>query len=281
MKKKIEKTGRGILVAVMTAGLIGCGETLAPTPIADAPELPPLQSMQMDLSFFGDPDEPDVSNLGGLKLNFLNAAVRVAFINVSVVTALTPPSLAFAAAIHTFPSQLDDGSYLWIYTWVDGGLDHQVRLHGTPGANVVDWELHVVLPGEEEELWFRGESRTDRDEGYWVFSDFTAPEDPEILRIDWQVHSEEDATLDFLNVQAGSEEEGDQLRYRSDGPLRSMEFTDASTLEDWDIIWNEDDGTGSLRVPDYNDGERACWDSTQEDTECPGSAGSFLDRSVR
>jgi hypothetical protein len=281
MLPRIKFGGWAALSVVLAATLSGCGD--APTdplsdgagPVSEAPELPPLQSMQMDLSFFGSPGQAPTSDAEGLKLNFLNAAVRAAYIQVTVATIMAPPTLAFAAAIHTYPSYVD-GSYLWIYTWVDDGQDHQIRLRGTPMDNHVDWELYVALPGADPELWFSGQSRTDRDQGHWRFRDFTAEGDPEVLRVDWEVNSDVDAFLTFRNVYVGQEEEGDELRYRADGVMRSIEFADASTGEDWDIIWNEADGSGSLRVPDYNGGVRACWDSNQEDVECAATAGEFL-----
>lgn len=273
------KRATGVLVAIaLSAALAGCGETTDPTSQAQAPELPPVQSMQMDLSFFNAQEQAGVAETAEaqtLKLNFLNAAVRAAYVNVAVVTILAPPTLAFSAALHTIPSRDGDG-YIWIYTWVDQGLDYQVRLRGTPNGEYVDWELYVVLPGQPAELWFTGQSHTQRDEGHWLFRDFTAPGDPEVLRVDWDVTDEHDAMLDLTNVQAGGEEEGDRLRYRVEGALHSIEFADASTGEDWDIIWNGADGTGSLRVPDYNNGERACWDENQFDTQCSAAAGSFL-----
>ena len=56
----------------------------------------------------------------------------------------------------------------------------------------------------------------------------------------------------------------------------NAEYMAFTTGTDWDIIWNEADGSGSLRVPDYNDGVRACWDTNQFDVECPGTAADFL-----
>jgi hypothetical protein len=281
MLPRIKFGGWAVLSLVLAVTFSGCGDT--PTdplsegsgPVSEAPELPPLESMQMDLSFFGNPGETPTSDAEGLKLNFINAAVRAAYINVTVATIMTPPTLAFAAAIHTYPSY-EDGTYIWIYTWVDQGQDHQIRLLGTPMGNYVDWKLYVTLPGADPELWFSGQSRTDRDQGYWLFRDFTEAGDPEVLRVDWEVNSDIDAFLTFRNVHVGHEEEGDELRYRADGAMRSIEFADASTGEDWDIIWNEADGSGSLRVPDYNDGVRACWDTNQFDVECAASAADFL-----
>ena len=48
-----------------------------------------------------------------------------------------------------------------------------------------------------------------------------------------------------------------------------MNFYDASENLNADITWDEVTGAGSIQVPDYNDGERACWDEDQDDIECP------------
>ena len=274
MTKRIQILVSGGLLVLGALILSGCGESTEPR--TSAPDLPPLESMRMDLSFFGDGEQRAAASAPeGTKLNFLNAAVRAALVNVTVVTALTPPTLAFAAAVHTIPSQEGD-SYIWIYTWVHEGQDYQVRLRGTPAGDHVDWELRVVLPDAEAELWFSGRSYSERDEGFWVFRDFTAPGDPEILRIDWNVVSEDDALLAFRNVQVGHEEEGDLLQYRADGSARMIIFEDFSSGEEWDIVWDGSDGSGSLRVPGYNHGERACWDSGQNDVACGDAAGRLL-----
>lgn len=267
MKRTNPILGRLTTGAVALLLLAGCGETTT-VPGAEAPALPPAQSMAMDLSFFGDGSAPGVTDLAGTKLNFLNAAVRVAFLNVAVVTVLTPPTLAFEAAVHTRPSRDDDGSYLWIYTWLDHGKDYQIRLRGIPEGDHVDWELQVRLPGEDPELWFSGRNYVNRNEGYWVFRDFTLAGDPEVVRIDWQVNAVDDAFLDITNIHAGSAEEGDEIAYRVDGVMRSVEFHDASAAADFEILWDESDGSGSLQVPDYNHGERACWDSNRDDVVC-------------
>lgn len=274
------------LGVVLAMGPMGCTDDTSSKPESAAPDLPPVESMKMDLSFFMDPGGEGFAQgeekAAGTKLNFLNAAVRAAFINVTVITVLTPPSLAFAAAIHTFPSHQDDGSYLWIYTWVEGDEEYQIRLYGKLDGDWVDWELFVSLPSDTDpELWFSGRSHMDRDEGHWTFRDFTIEGDPEVLRIDWRVVSDEDATLDFTNIRDGHEEEGDELRYRTDGALHSIEYYDDSDTETWDIIWNENDGTGSLRFPDYNDSQRACWDSDQEDIDCPPTMDILVERLSR
>jgi len=256
--------------------LTGCAETTQPNTEAQAPKLPPVQTMSLDLSFFTAKNAPGIHDAAANKLNFINAVVRADFINRIVVDVLTPPALAFGAALNTIPSRDEDGSYLWIYTWVEGGKDHQIRLRGTENGDAVDWELAVVRPGEAAQVWITGQSQSSKDEGFWIFRDIDLAGDPEVLRVDWQEVSPTDATLLFTNIKTGDEEEGDLLRYRVDGTEGSIEFDDASTDETWDIIWDEADGSGSLRVPDYNNGERACWDVNQENTQCPVAAGDIL-----
>ena len=63
-------------------------------------------------------------------------------------------------------------------------------------------------------------------------------------------------------------DEGDSLAYYHNAPFCSIVFTDASANQEWFINWNEEDGTGSLRVPDYKEGQEACWDQEQNDIEC-------------
>jgi hypothetical protein len=248
---------------------VGCGDSVEPQ--AEAPQLPPAESLNLDLGFFEALNSPQLS-ASGTHLNFLNAAVRAAYINVAVVTVLTPPYQAFALALHADPVAQGDGSYLWVFTWRDQGQDHQIRLRGLPNGGVVEWELYVAFAGQDAELWFRGQSHLDRDEGFWVFQDFTRDGDPEVLRIDWDLTQENHASLVFLNIDDGDEEEGDRLSYLGTGANKSIEFFDASLQMTWDIEWNEVNHAGSLQVPDYRNGERACWDTSLLDVDCPPDA---------
>lgn len=265
-----------VVCALIPLFLFGCSETQT-TPQASAPELPPAESMALDLSFFSGNNAPGVQDAAAqTKLNFLNAAVRAAFLNVAVVTILTPPHLAFAAAIHTIPSKQSDGSYLWIYTYSEDGMDYQIRLNGAPTGDKIDWELSYVLPGQSAEVWFYGQSHQENDEGYWIFKDPEAAGKPDVFRIDWNSMSATDAFLELENIHVGHEEEGDRLTYSVDGTDALIEFEDFSTSEVFDIQWNEATGAGSLKMPEYNNGERACWNENQEDVDCAAAAASVV-----
>ncbi len=259
------------IVGLTFFALAGCSDSTQPE--ADtAPELPPVQSLSIDLGFFRDNRAVGLSETAqAARLNFINALVRVDFLNVAVLTALAPPSAVFALAIHSVPTRDDDGAYLWIYTWREGGQDHQIRLRGLPVETRVEWELAIARAGVPAEVWFHGESHTDRDEGFWVFRDFEEAGDPEVFRIEWEV-DEATARLDLINQDANDPDVGDELRYSVNGSLGMVEFQDESDGMTWDIQWDEADGSGSLMVPDYRNGERSCWDGEQEDVSCAAAA---------
>jgi hypothetical protein len=241
-----------------------------------APVLPAPERLDFDFSFFNDRDsmaaEQDQSALRGSKRNFFNAYVRAVTIQAITHLVLTPPVAAFSIALHTIPSPQADGSYIWVYTYVDGEDEAQIRLKGTPLTDRVMWELRVSNTAEnpplDKELWFEGETWNDADEGFWRFYDFNREGGPLVARIDWG----EDADGEFLRFTDLDENPGDTLEYRDKGALGSITLTDADTPDaTWFIKWNELDGTGSLRAPDYNGGEEACWDENQDDCVCPGA----------
>jgi hypothetical protein len=265
------------LVAAGALFLSGCGEdaTSPSTPANEPPALPPLRTMQPDLHFFGDGEEAQralesrSAETEG-KLNFLNAAVRVAFVNVAVLTALTPPAEAFAIALGQDPVVQDDESFLWSYDYVGNeGERASIRLRGRLEGIHVEWEMRVSStdfePPVEDLLWFTGESSLLEDSGFWVFNDLDREE---AARVEW-THTRQLERAVFVNLDADSEGVGDRLTFEDTGDVSSLVYHDASTAIDGTIIWNERTGEGSIEVPDYRNGEKSCWDSRQFDVECP------------
>jgi hypothetical protein len=242
-------------------------------------ELPPALSMKLDLEAFrmgtSTANRKMPAPLGqATKMNWTNAALRVLIINTTMGVILTPPYLAFSAAIHTIPSLQPDGSFLWIYTWVESeNHEVQIRLRGKVEEDHVRWELRLTdpqaTPPLDQALWFWGESAFDNQSGFWVFQDIEDADLPEIMRLDWEVVAEDDRYLAIQNIRQGVEGYGDTLTYRIDGTTASITFYDASEDVTADITWDTVTGAGSLQVPDYNNGERACWDENHDDVECP------------
>ncbi len=274
-RRGLARLARMFALALLVVGVESCSseDPAGPGGTNDAPPvLPAPERLSFDIDFFkdgaraqsGDATEKDAA----AQLNYFNARVRLAVIQVVAEFVLAPPVGAFALALHSVPTHQEDGSYLWVYTYVDGDEEAQIRLRGTPIGDRVAWEMRVSTNEETppivDELWFEGETWRDGDGGFWRFHDFKREGEPVVARIDWD-ETNDGARLVFTDL---DENPGDTLSYIVKGTRGSIELFDASESLLSFIRWNEADGTGSLRAPDYNSGAEACWDKRQNDTVC-------------
>lgn len=269
------------LVALLVPVLTGCGkEPLSPTPAASqAPAVPPSSTMAFDFSFFDERGAAQTfaAHPNGVEAtadasNWINAVVRVVYINLTVADVFSAPVQALNAALSQEPTLGDDGWFVWRYSFTEAGRIVSLRLRARVDGAFVTWQMYATDPGATpaltDFLWFTGESRLTNDVGHWVFNTTGASGPVPVARIDWDATTAGQELLTFRNVQSGSADFGDQLTYRTNGDIAAILFHDASEAEDADITWNERTGTGSLLVPDYNGGLRACWDEHQQNTVC-------------
>lgn len=253
------------ITGLALASLNGCNSesTVGPAPDA-APPVPSAERMTFRFDFFQEPGSLERSS----KANFFNAYIRAAVAGAVTQLLLVPPVTAFALALDTVPSRQDDGSYLWIYTYVHGAEEAQIRLRGEfISGDRVRWEMRAssTLDGFENELWFTGETWSDGDEGDLQFHDFERAGKPVVASLQWG----HDTDGNYLRFVDELDHPGNSLQYREDGTRKSFDWTDGAVEDQsWYVRWNEADGAGSLRAADYNGGEPACWDSRQNDTVC-------------
>jgi hypothetical protein len=280
-------TALGIAAVLAALALAGCsdgGKVAAPVE-TKPPSLPPVGTMTMDLSAFESArvDEQSV-RLGALqgpvlaaaaqsKLNFLNAAVRVLFLDVVVYSAMAQPASAFALAVHSVPQHQEDGSWLWTYIYVGAGsIEYSVYLRGRQMDSYVAWSMAVSSTDPsaplDHFLWFDGEVQNDGHAGYWQFYEpIDESAGVSAIRIDWQNLSRVERRLALLVNKPGDTMEGSTLVFDESLATASIEFFDTSTGGTGTIVWNRD-GSGSIEWPDYNGGVKGCWDVWQRDIVC-------------
>ncbi|MBU1676572.1 hypothetical protein KKA85_12430, partial [bacterium] len=253
-----------LLAALSLLALAGCSEDTPLAPIADpdpqteAPTLPDASKLQIDLSFFDQGRDLDKA---AARWNFFNAYLRAVVVTAMTEVVLAPPVAAFSLAVHTVPSYQPDGSWLWVYTFVNGAQEAQIRLRGIIGDDHVDWEMRVTAldEGIENALWFDGATRDQGDTGDWTFYDVAQAGDPAVAELHW-AHRPASNTIRVVALLG--DDAGNALTFsEADGENR-IDF-DENTGDAWFIRWVEADGTGSLRVSDYNGGQEACWDEQQ------------------
>lgn len=295
MKRFVNLMTVCLLVAASATSFTACSKDSIDLMSAndDAPQLPSQSTMLLDLSFFGVDDIKSASQQSaqadamlasaGNHSNWIQAVVRVIFLQLSLYDALEEPVGAFAAAINAVPQAQSDGSYLWTFIFVDEGVEYGIFLYGIQVGNRVEWRMEVSSNNPTMPLdhfvWFDGESMIDESGGYWQFYmpvDETAAMAAgasmtggvPVVRMDWEHNGPKDNALTIVNNQPGGEDEGDRLEFRETPGIGTIDFDDAGTGEHHNIAWLYN-GSGSITVPDYNNGETACWDIHQENTMCP------------
>lgn len=274
--KRIATIAKPILILALVACfaaltlMAGCSENspMDPTPTNTdtAPVLPDPAKLSVDLNFFSK--GADVAKAYGHQ-NFYNAYLRAVIVTAMTDLVLAPPVAAFSLALHTVPNHQQDGSWIWVYTFVDGAEEAQIRLRGMADGDVVRWEMRVTLHDAhhdlDQALWFDGTTSGEGDNGSWTFYEVDLPEMPASGRLEWSNSpSRNELSLTALL----GDDAGDSLTISVEGDAARIDFAEGDSDDAWFIRWNESDGTGSLMVPDYNYGEEACWDAQQYDVDC-------------
>jgi len=70
-----------------------------------------------------------------------------------------------------------------------------------------------------------------------------------------------------MTVKEGDPAEGSTLTFYESEDTCTVEFYDSAEGTTGNITWYTD-GSGSITWPDYNNGEKACWDENQENVDC-------------
>lgn len=264
---------------------------------SEAPTLPAMSTMVFTLDFFGatmpavdqqsiqtgkpgpELEAADAAN----RTNWINALVRVLYLKLLVYDALEEPIGAFALAIHSVPQKQSDGGWLWTYIFVEDGVEYSVFLYGKVVSGHVEWRLEVSTNAPEFLLdhfvWFAGQSMLDGTEGHWQFYQPVLPASAapavagatdgiQTARIDWEKIAATDHSLTVIVNGPGNPDEGDTLEFNESLSIGEVNHYDAGEDRHSNITWYPD-GTGSITVWDYNNGETGCWDEHQQDTDCP------------
>jgi len=255
-----------VLMLLLAMNLAGCSDENSPTEAsaAMAPVLPDPARLDFDFTFLDAGSELQKSD-DGIHDNFVNAYLRAVVLGAMAKLTLTPPVAAFSVALHTVPVAQEDGAWIWSYDWHGYRYPIRVALRGLPAGDHVHWEMRVG-PGDADPtaVWFEGQTSGDGEQGHWLFHDLDVPEHPVCGEIVWG----DDEAGHFLQFTSREmESNGDVLRFNEADPDFVISLTPGAGSDPSFIQWHAD-GTGSLKVPDYNDGAEACWDRWQENMLC-------------
>lgn len=242
------------------------------------PLLPPVESMKLDLSLFGNSSNNSLAKTTLSKHNFTAAVLRVWIINAAVTIAAVVPTAVFGAAMSKDAELQPDGKFHWIYTYTDQNNNDTfvADLAGwvDPQSTEVVWEMYVTSnthsPTLDHFLWYEGRSKIGNQEGWWLFFDDKSPDSRvEVLKVDWQIPDLSHRELVLSNVKQSSNDYGDTLSYSLDNYDNNLIFLDASEVKTNTIYWDSQTGAGFIEWFDYKDGAKSYWDENQNDIDAP------------
>jgi len=267
-----------LTLSLFIAGFTGCVEDFSLNGDSEPPPLPPDSSMLIDLSAFvgGRLGAPPGLPIPVNQSNFIAATAAASAISSVIAASLVTPMAIYSTAKNETPIQQEDGSWLWSYSQTIESITFTANLIGREEGNKTRWSMRVssdaeLMPLEDFE-WYTGISTEDNESGSWQFFNPMTPEEANpTFSVEWEVGiSLKGITSDltFIIQKADSEHLGDVLHYNLEGEMASLNFAevakDTTTIIEWDL----EDISGSITASFYNNGEKACWDETQQNVDC-------------
>lgn len=258
----MKPSAAALLLAVLA---LGCADDSLPQP-----KIPPVQSMTADLSGLESaPPLAKQANPAGITAytNFANAWVRVKILQLYALGVVAIPASVIGLALGQQPT--NDGNQ-WIWDVSAGNASASLRFRGNV---VAGWDVDLLVTNADVEdfLWVEGDSNGTATQGSWMLHDAREPiDEDQVLEIRWSYESETDYSLEYRNVSQSSADVGDELAYSLGGSTATVVFRDASeTALVATISWSTETAAGSIQVPGFNNGDKACWGTDFKNTDCP------------
>ncbi|MDR8393541.1 hypothetical protein NC796_20470 [Aliifodinibius sp. S!AR15-10] len=235
------------------------------------PDLPPAQSMDMgftEFEQFNDQQEKSTASTNNISRAFVTATVLKAIVDVN----LAIPRALLLAAENSEAELNGDGEWEWSYSKTEGEHNYNVTLLATrEGDDSVQWNFYVTNSplGLDNALFFSGETNEEGDQGTWTYYNLQNPgQEEEVSTVSWTIEGEEELEIRLDVTSDRNDNLGDYITYSSEGEIKTAVYFDASDDEITELQFNADNYTGYIIAPNYNNGEKACWNSALQDVAC-------------
>ncbi len=278
----------GLILMVIALFTLSCEKSENPSEQSLSPQLPPAETMAIDLQAF---DGNGTSGKTALSVfeekapngNWVFSQVVVGVWSTALYTTLSVPVTAFHAAFSQNPEMISEDTWQWSYS-VDGFTsEYTARLTGQLTEEAVLWNMYITkagIEGYDEFLWFTGSSALDGNSGYWILNQGPERPDP-MLRIDWERSGEEIGSIRYTWVRELDDQGNDDL-FRSsylEYGLQDANFdayfnayvydVNLQGFAEVEIEWSRDTFEGRVRSFAYFEDEMwHCWDGNGDDVAC-------------
>lgn len=264
--KKLSVFAVGLLLLTISS----CTDN--PSKISEKPpQLPPANSMQMDFSNFQNNQKSE--SAATLSTNNFTKAAGAAMLMKGVVELnLAIPRILLKAAQNANSQLNDSGKWEWKFSKNADGNTFSVRLVASrTDNNKVNWDFYVSSSnlGLNDQLFFSGTTSADGSSGIWTYYSLKNANSQEaVSQINWTVNGDNDISLKLEVKSDRNNNQGDYIEYSFDGTLKTATYYDASSDETTKMQINVNTHAGYIITPNYNNGDKACWDKDFQDTTC-------------
>ncbi len=278
----------GLILMMMALFAVSCEKSSDPSEQSLSPELPPAESMALDLDAFEDngTSGKSASLLDAEKApngNWVFSRVVVGVWSTALYSTLSVPVTAFHAAFTQTPEQISEDTWQWSYS-VDGFTsEYTARLTAQLTSEAVLWNMYITkngIEGFDEFQWFSGSSALDGNSGFWILNQ--GPDRPDaMLRIDWERTGDEIGSIRYTWVRELDDQGNDDLFRNSylEYGLQDAYFdayfnanvydVNTQAFAQVDIEWSRTTFEGRVRSFTYFEDEMwHCWDGNGDDVAC-------------
>ena len=236
----------------------------------EPPQMPPPQSMEMDFSAFNT--QKVVQQKAKSAENFSRAAITALILKGVVDVNLAIPRVLLAAANNADANLNADGEWEWSFSKTARDTSFEVSLLASrTDQDSVNWELYVTNPSLDlnNQLLFDGTTSADGTEGSWSYYNWkNSANQQQVSQVDWIVAAEDEVQLRLEVTSDRNGHQGDYIDYTYQDSLKTAIYYDNSENEQTEIQFNVDTKAGYIISPDFNNGNKACWDENLQDVAC-------------
>ena len=262
---KAKQNVRSLIAITLSISRLLTSVSCDKEPVADRPDLPPLESLVMDFSDFSE--QPGAKKGTDTYENFLHSYFSVFFWNVASTVTLAVPVAAYGIALQQDAVYLGDHTWEWSFDFPLGGVNYTATLTGSRLNNeefTMDMVISLAAAPEQGIKWFDGVVRYDHTAASWnLYKDGTI----KVLEAEWNKDFEtEEADLTYTYVEPEQEETGSYitLAYMPD-EFYDAAYTISLAANMTNIEWNTTTKEGRVKDPEkFGDSEWHCWASFDE-----------------
>jgi hypothetical protein len=208
--------------------------------------------------------------------NWTIAATVAGVWNFILVNKIAIPVAAFAKAVNTSPTYLDNQTWQWKYSVDFLSSTYTARLTGQVRSNDVKWEMYLSKSGVgafAEFMWFEGTTASDGKSGSWTIKTGQDDQTP-MLKIDWTKSGTGIGTVKYTYIKTGDAFKDSYIEYGlTSGVLDAyynVYFWETTKVKftTVNIEWSTSAYNGRVKAPDYFlDNNWYCWDGNGNDVD--------------